>query len=111
MSGSRAAQVAGGLLVVLSLAAVGTHLAGEQTEVIVLRRLRAEPRAELVRNGAARTVVARPQKGVEARAAIDRAFREKYGVVDWWYGVLLRRDAIPVRLEPAPARVGSARTR
>jgi hypothetical protein len=37
-----------------------------------------------------------------ARAVIDRRFREKYGWVDWWYGVLLRRHAIAIRLDPAP---------
>ena len=25
---------------------------------------------------------------------------EKYGAVDWWYGVLLRRNPVPVRLDP-----------
>ena len=35
------------------------------------------------------------------RAAVDAAFRAKYGVTDWWYGVLLRRDPIPIRLTPA----------
>jgi hypothetical protein len=46
-------------------------------------------------------VLARPQDGEEARAAVDRRFREKYGLVDWWYGVLLRSHAIPIRLDPA----------
>ena len=125
----------GAALFVLALVAAGTYVAGERTEVVVLRtldgeggghetklwvvdhegapwvrvanperawfqRLRAEPRAELVRNGVTQGVLARPRNGTEARAALDRAFRAKYGVVDWWYGVLLRRDAIPVRLEP-----------
>jgi len=64
------------------------------------QRLSANPRAELVRNGALQPVDARPDDTPEARALIDRLFREKYGAVDWWYGVLLRRDAIPVRLDP-----------
>jgi hypothetical protein len=34
-----------------------------------------------------------------------RAFREKYGRTDWWYGVLLRRHPIPVRLDPDPEAV------
>jgi hypothetical protein len=42
--------------------------------------------------------VAEPQPGAEAAAAVDAAFRAKYGAVDWWYGVLLRREAVPVRL-------------
>jgi len=39
------------------------------------------------------------------RAIIDQRFREKYGVVDWWYGLLLRRDPVPVRLDPASEAV------
>jgi hypothetical protein len=66
------------------------------------QRLRAEPRVELVRQGVAQAAIARPRDGMEARAAADRAFRAKYGAVDWWYGLLVRTDAIPVRLEPAP---------
>jgi hypothetical protein len=120
----------------LALVAAGTYLAGEQTEVAVLRtydseglsydtrlwvvdydgvpwvrvaksernwfqRLLADPRAEIVRAGIAREVIAHPEDSAETRARIDSAFRAKYGVVDWWYGLLLRRDAIPVRLDPA----------
>jgi hypothetical protein len=137
MAGGRAIRWAAVGLVLLALVAAATYVAGEQTEVVVLRtfdragqahetklwvvdhegapwvrvanperawfqRLRAEPRVELVRGGMTQSVVARPQNGMEARAAVDRAFRAKYGAVDWWYGVLLRRDAIPVRLEPVP---------
>ena len=29
------------------------------------------------------------------------AFAEKYGLVDAWYGLLLRRSPVPVRLVPA----------
>jgi hypothetical protein len=63
------------------------------------QRLSLNPRAELVRGGLARPVVARPQDTAEAHAAIDQEFRAKYGAVDWWYGVLLRRHPIPVRLD------------
>jgi hypothetical protein len=66
-------------------------------------RLSRDPRAELLRDGSLRPVDARPDESDATRAAIDAAFREKYGWVDWWYGVLLRRDAIPVRLDPAPS--------
>jgi hypothetical protein len=65
------------------------------------QRLSRDPRAELVRNGVTQVVNARPQDDAEARAIIDRRFREKYGAVDWWYGVLLRRNPVPVRLDPA----------
>ena len=64
------------------------------------QRLSRNPRVELIRGGVAQAVVARPQDTAEARAAIDQRFREKYGPVDWWYGVLLRRHPIPVRLDP-----------
>jgi len=66
------------------------------------QRLSRNPRAVLIRGGVERPVIARPQDSGETRAIIDQRFREKYGVVDGWYGVLLRRDPIPVRLDPAP---------
>jgi hypothetical protein len=37
-----------------------------------------------------------------ALAVLDAAFRAKHGAVDWWYGVLLRRHAVSVRLRAAP---------
>ena len=118
------------------LSVLGTFVAGEQIEVVVLRtydaegisydtklwvvdlegtpwvrvanpkrqwfqRLLANPRAELIRNQRATAVVATPRDNPEARASIDRLFREKYGIVDWWYGILLRRSPIPIRLDPA----------
>jgi hypothetical protein len=62
------------------------------------RRLLEQPSVELVRAGQAQRYTAEPHDTPEAAAAIDAAFREKYGLVDWWYGVLLRRHAVPVRL-------------
>jgi hypothetical protein len=133
----RAAAV---LLAVLAALAVATYLAGEQTEVIVLRtfdergaphdtrmwivdqdgvpwvrvanprrgwylRLAANPRVQLVRGGATEERRARPDPSRAARRAGDDAFAAKYGWVDAWYGLLLRRDPIPIQLlpaEPAP---------
>jgi uncharacterized protein DUF2255 len=66
------------------------------------QRLARNPHVRLIRAGVEHAVVAHPEDTPEARAAIDEAFREKYGVVDWWYGVLLRRHPIPVRLDPDP---------
>ena len=121
------------------VAGVATYVAGEQTEVVVLRtfdeqgvshdtkmwivdvdaaawvrvanphrewfrRISAHPQVVLVRSGVSHAVVARPDEGPEARSSIDQAFRAKYGWVDWWYGVLVRRGAIPIRLERDPAR-------
>lgn len=66
-------------------------------------RLRSHPEIEIVRNdGAPQKVRATPDPSTETKVRIDRAFRDKYGIVDWWYGVLLRSKAIPVRLEAAP---------
>jgi hypothetical protein len=62
-------------------------------------RLRADPHVELIRDG-----VTTPRTAVidyTQQARVDAAFREKYGVVDWWYGVIVRKDPIPVRLDPA----------
>ena len=66
------------------------------------QRLSRNPRIMLIRGGVEQPVIASPQDSEAARASIDSRFREKYGVVDWWYGVLVRRGAIPVRLDPAP---------
>jgi hypothetical protein len=127
----------------LALVAIGgaTYLAGEQTEVAVLRtqdrdgaphdtklwvvdyegvpwvrvanprrlwfkRLSENAHASLIRGGVERAVVARPNDAPDVREAIDARFREKYGRTDWWYGVLLRRHPIPVRLDPVPAAPG-----
>jgi hypothetical protein len=65
------------------------------------RRLARNPRAELARGGATRPVLAMPVQDAAVREAVDARFREKYGLVDWWYGVLVRRGAIPLRLEPS----------
>ena len=98
MSGARLAGVALG---VLALAGAGTYLAGEQTEVVVLRSYDGEGKPHDTKLWAVDHEGV-PWVHVETRAAIDRLFREKYGIVDGWYGVLLRRHALPVRLEPVP---------
>jgi hypothetical protein len=68
------------------------------------QRLKQHPEIELVRDGAPpRRMRASPDPSSTTKAAVDAAFRAKYGVVDWWYGVLLRRAPIPVRLDPAPS--------
>ncbi len=67
------------------------------------QRLRKNPEIEVIRNGAApRKLRATPDLSTDTKLRIDRAFREKYGIVDWWYGVVLRSNPIPVRLEAAP---------
>jgi hypothetical protein len=126
------------LAAVIGLVGLGfaTYLAGERTEIVVLRtqdaggtifatkmwvvdhdgvpwvrvanperwwfrRLLAHPRVELVRGGQVTGRLAHPDPAPATRQTLDRAFAAKYGVVDWWYGALLRRGAIPVRLDPA----------
>jgi hypothetical protein len=65
-------------------------------------RLRSNPRAELVRNGITTARIATLDDGPETRARVDAAFAEKYGLVDWWFGVVIRKNPIPIRLDPAP---------
>ena len=119
----------------LFLIALGTYIAGEQTEVAVLRtfddggapydtkmwiadvegrpyvrvgragrawgrRLEAHPDVELVRGGATIPCSASVVTDAVLRRAIDEAFAAKYGWVDWWYGVVLRRNPVPVALVP-----------
>jgi hypothetical protein len=114
--------------------ALGTYVAGERTEVVVLRtvdaggvthatkmwvvdydgvpwvrvanaergwyrRLLAHPEVELERGDASTARLAHPDPALATRFAIDRAFAAKYGLTDAWYGALLRRGAIPIRLD------------
>jgi hypothetical protein len=134
----RAARWFGFTLAVLLVLAAATYVAGEQTEVAVLRttdehgavhetklwvvdldgtawvrvarperswfqRLGKRPEVELVRHGVALPYRALEIEDPEMRARIDAAFRDKYGLVDRWYGLLLRRDPRPIRLDPASA--------
>jgi hypothetical protein len=66
------------------------------------RRLRVDPRVELERDGVRAAYLAHPHPEPATRARIDAAFREHYGAIDWWYGVVLRSDPIPVELVPIP---------
>ena len=44
------------------------------------------------------TYAAGEQTEVVVIRALDARFREKYGWVDAWYGLLLRHDPVPIRL-------------
>lgn len=134
----RAARRLGFALASLLALGAATWVAGEQTEVAVLRttdaqrdthdtrlwvvdldgtawvragrpeqrwfqRLREQPAVTLVRHGVSLPFRAVVIEDPVMRARIDAAFREKYGLVDWWYGLLLRRDPRPIRLDPASA--------
>ena len=117
------------------LLGLGTYLAGERTEVAVLRtydadgasadtkmwvvdyqerpyvrigrpgrgwgeRLKANPKVELTRSGVSSPRTAVVVEDPETRRAIDAAFAQKYGWVDWWFGVVLRKNPEAVRLDP-----------
>ena len=118
----------------LFLIALGTYLAGEQTEVAVLRtfdaagaphdtklwvadldgrpyvrigrsgrswgeRLKTHPDVELIRGGVSFPCTATVVTDDTLHDAVDETFAVKYGWVDWWYGIVLRHDPIPVRLD------------
>ena len=122
-------------LVGVSLVGIATFVAGEQTEVVVLktrddagvvhdtkmwcvdhdgapwvrvanverqwyRRLLAHPDVELVRKGESSARTAHPDPSPSTRLEVDDAFARKYGLIDFWYGAILRRGPIPIRLDP-----------
>jgi hypothetical protein len=119
--------------------ALSMYIAGEQTEVAVLRtfdadgrphdtklwvvddgasawvrvarperrwlaRLESIPGVELTRHGATRSYRAIPVRDAATRARVDQLMAEKYGRADWWYGLVVRTQPIPVRLDPATKR-------
>jgi hypothetical protein len=64
------------------------------------QRLLANPQVELERRGRRAGYLAIPENQPTTRLTVDEAFAEKYGWVDRWYGLLVRRDAVPIRLIP-----------
>ena len=126
-----------GSVAVWALIVLGTWLAGERTEVVVLhtrdergvefatrmwvvdlgdvtwvrvanprrgwyQRLLTNPHVELERGGRVEARLAIPDSSPETRLAVDEAFAAKYGLVDRWYGLLVRDGAVPIRLVPQP---------
>lgn len=70
-----------------------------------LRHILADPDVELIRGGKARRMLARPLPPAEGHALIRRLLREKYGVADWWIGLLTDTSAsTAIRLEPQVSR-------
>jgi hypothetical protein len=63
-------------------------------------QLKANPNVELIRESGTFPCTASVVSDEALHAAVDEAFAIKYGWVDWWYGVVLRRDPVPVRLDP-----------
>jgi hypothetical protein len=64
------------------------------------QRLLANPEVELVRGGRALPLRATADASPATRRAIDAAFAARYGPTDAWYGLLVRRDPVPIRLDP-----------
>jgi len=64
------------------------------------QRLRANPKLVLVRGGRAQRCRPVLRTSPEARERANAAFAAKYGWVDRWYGMLLRKDAVPIELVP-----------
>ena len=63
------------------------------------QRLLARPEVELVRGGRTLALRATPDPSPATRVAIDAAFAARYGATDAWYGLLVRRDPVPIRLD------------
>jgi hypothetical protein len=81
-----------------------TYLRADLPGAEWLARLRANPEAELRRDGGRERVRAAVVEDPELRSAVERAMAEKYGLADRLVGVI--RDeakAVPVLLEPIPA--------
>lgn len=66
------------------------------------RDLLAHPSAELQRGETASRVQALPVPGREAHARIRTLLRAKYGIADWWVGLLQDTSrSVAVRITPA----------
>lgn len=66
------------------------------------RDLVARPEAELRRGDTASRVQAVPVPGAEAHAHVRALLRAKYGIADWWVGLLQDTSrSVAVRIAPA----------
>jgi hypothetical protein len=63
-------------------------------------RLKANPQVDLTRAGAKSPRTAVVVGDPATVGAVAKLFSDKYGWVDWWYGVVLRHDPVAVRLDP-----------
>jgi hypothetical protein len=64
------------------------------------QRLLANPHVELERGGRVEPRLALPDASPQTLSIVDDAFAAKYGLVDQWYGWLVRTQPVPVRLVP-----------
>lgn len=62
--------------------------------------IEANPEVDFERSRVRASFRAVPHRDDATRAAVDHAFREQNGAIDWWYGLILRSDAIPIELVP-----------
>jgi hypothetical protein len=66
------------------------------------RDLLARPEAELIRGGSASRVRAEPVPGPAPHAHLRALLRAKYGLADWWVGLLQDTSrSVAVRIAPA----------
>jgi hypothetical protein len=67
------------------------------------RDLLAHPDAELIRGGSTSRVRAEPVPGAEAREHLRSLLRAKYGLADWWVGLLQDTSrSVAVRIVTVP---------
>ena len=67
-----------------------------------LRDLLTRPEAELIRAGTTSRVRAEPVPGEEPHGHLRRLLRAKYGVADWWVGLLQDTSrSVAIRIAPA----------
>ena len=67
------------------------------------RDLLAHPDAEVIRRGATARVRAEPVPGAEAREHLRALLRAKYGLADWWVGLLQDTSrSVAVRIVTVP---------
>lgn len=72
----------------------------ERPDRLWLEALRSNPTVVLRRGDADVRYQALPWNGTGGHQRVDALFREKYGPFDVVSGLLWRRDAVPIRLEP-----------
>jgi hypothetical protein len=65
-------------------------------------RVHKHPDVELSRGGEPTLVHATFIDDAPTIDAVAAAFSEKYGWVDWWFGLVVRKDPMTVRLDPRP---------
>jgi hypothetical protein len=63
-------------------------------------RAKAHPDVELTRSGQTTPRHAAVITDPTVLSAVDAAFADKYGWVDWWFGVVIRKNPETLRLDP-----------